>query len=655
MSAQYKDLGKVCLTTGGTWSSSQTYEILTLVYDDVNNASYISKKDVPAGTLLSNKSYWQLIVDGSNATIELDNKLDSQSTNPVQNRVITDKFQDLDENINDIKTDIKNIGSCDCVVDSTLSSSSVNPLENKAIYSLLQGIYNRLSVLENSGSTTTHTLSVTLSASPTTVTKGDTTTLSWVGYYDGVVITDALTVTNFYINGEDEQQSIDSTVRSYNHTVNTDENYKITVSYNGLEATSNTVSVTVATESETDEYTINIADEIYISNIDREIVFDIVNENNESYSGDYTWSVSKGGTLIDSNNQDSPVFYINSNDTTTSFSFVAKNSNNETIVEKTINVKVITVTTNEEYTVESGNAVTGTFTVKIGTVETKDYSGYTVTNNGNIIDSGTTTSGSFNIPSSKVEDGGSYTLTVTTNDYIKASTTFTITISEETQYIYYGLASQDPTADDLDSYAKQAVGTDEETHNTTLSANISNIVGELSPDSEYAFAYVIIPKTFRMTSYTQYSLSVTEGFEDPINIDGTEYKFYKSTGQGNVEDFTNIIINIDSQGTTDVVATVTPTITNSITSTIVNTDGSVTVDWEISILNKDVDANDNYNNNLVQYIGVTDNIENMTAVSSYIRSTSIDSSTVGSENTVYTIAVYHGTTATDSKSFNTNN
>lgn len=60
MKEQYKDLGKVSLTVDGYWSVDKEYEIITIVNDE-NDNSYISKKDVPKGTELTNTEYWQPI------------------------------------------------------------------------------------------------------------------------------------------------------------------------------------------------------------------------------------------------------------------------------------------------------------------------------------------------------------------------------------------------------------------------------------------------------------------------------------------------------------------------------------------------------------------------------------------------------------------
>lgn len=52
-------LGKVSITCNGRWKDNIEYDRLCVVYDDF--ASYISKQKVPAGTKLTNTTYWQIL------------------------------------------------------------------------------------------------------------------------------------------------------------------------------------------------------------------------------------------------------------------------------------------------------------------------------------------------------------------------------------------------------------------------------------------------------------------------------------------------------------------------------------------------------------------------------------------------------------------
>lgn len=74
-----KNLGKVAVTTGGTYISSEAYDKLTIV--NHNGASWISKTAVPAGNAPSeSSSYWQLLLGASVPRIAMTST--SASINP---------------------------------------------------------------------------------------------------------------------------------------------------------------------------------------------------------------------------------------------------------------------------------------------------------------------------------------------------------------------------------------------------------------------------------------------------------------------------------------------------------------------------------------------------------------------------------------------
>lgn len=63
MKAVKVNLGKVSITVHGIWEDID-YDKLTLVYHKKRNATYISKRPVPKGTLISDRKYWSLVVEG---------------------------------------------------------------------------------------------------------------------------------------------------------------------------------------------------------------------------------------------------------------------------------------------------------------------------------------------------------------------------------------------------------------------------------------------------------------------------------------------------------------------------------------------------------------------------------------------------------------
>ena len=61
MKPAVKILGKVSISAEGAWDRNKEYERLCLVYREVDNHSFLSKKCVPKGTDLSNTEYWQKV------------------------------------------------------------------------------------------------------------------------------------------------------------------------------------------------------------------------------------------------------------------------------------------------------------------------------------------------------------------------------------------------------------------------------------------------------------------------------------------------------------------------------------------------------------------------------------------------------------------
>ena len=58
MKPTYKNLGKVCLTANGKWDKTKQYDRISIVFNDTDNTSYISKQDVPAGIEITNEDYY---------------------------------------------------------------------------------------------------------------------------------------------------------------------------------------------------------------------------------------------------------------------------------------------------------------------------------------------------------------------------------------------------------------------------------------------------------------------------------------------------------------------------------------------------------------------------------------------------------------------
>ena len=62
----------------GIWDSTKAYEPLIIVYEEGSGDSYISRKDVPAGTGLNQKEYWALCARFSEQVALLREETDGQ-------------------------------------------------------------------------------------------------------------------------------------------------------------------------------------------------------------------------------------------------------------------------------------------------------------------------------------------------------------------------------------------------------------------------------------------------------------------------------------------------------------------------------------------------------------------------------------------------
>ena len=55
--------GRIVPKHCGVWSKNSKYEMLSIVYQPETGDSYISRKSVPAGTLLDSAEYWAICAE----------------------------------------------------------------------------------------------------------------------------------------------------------------------------------------------------------------------------------------------------------------------------------------------------------------------------------------------------------------------------------------------------------------------------------------------------------------------------------------------------------------------------------------------------------------------------------------------------------------
>lgn len=128
--------GRVAIVPKGDWSADATYKRLDAVTH--NNTLYFAKKDVPAGTETSNTEYWSKSVVGGEATV--DDTISSESTNPVQNKVVkayVDKK--ASENV-DFSTSTSKLLNDSIEAQLVLSNATRNLLNPKLATTTINGI-----------------------------------------------------------------------------------------------------------------------------------------------------------------------------------------------------------------------------------------------------------------------------------------------------------------------------------------------------------------------------------------------------------------------------------------------------------------------------------------------------------------------------------
>lgn len=100
----------------GVWDITKQYTAWSIVQN--GNESYISTKSVPSGIPLSNKDYWLFV-----GLFVIDDELKANSINPVQNKIVTEKFNEIiNVIIASINTNIENLNNMDQALDGRITS-----------------------------------------------------------------------------------------------------------------------------------------------------------------------------------------------------------------------------------------------------------------------------------------------------------------------------------------------------------------------------------------------------------------------------------------------------------------------------------------------------------------------------------------------------
>ena len=124
MKAVKVNLGKVSITVHGIWEDID-YDKLTLVYHEERNASYISKKPVPKGTIISDRNYWSLVVKG----VIPDTTIKEMYTKNEIDHIIASSIQTIKDYVDTQLTNYYNKEEIDNIISNTDLSNYYNKEE----------------------------------------------------------------------------------------------------------------------------------------------------------------------------------------------------------------------------------------------------------------------------------------------------------------------------------------------------------------------------------------------------------------------------------------------------------------------------------------------------------------------------------------------
>jgi hypothetical protein len=96
--SNFVDYNKIEYADPINWNITNQYKMALVVYDPGTEFYYISKQPVPSGIAINNANYWMPIIP-----LKVDNALSNSSPNPVQNKVVTNRFTGLDQRAENIE------------------------------------------------------------------------------------------------------------------------------------------------------------------------------------------------------------------------------------------------------------------------------------------------------------------------------------------------------------------------------------------------------------------------------------------------------------------------------------------------------------------------------------------------------------------------
>ncbi|MBR5298784.1 MAG: hypothetical protein IKU36_00885 [Bacteroidales bacterium] len=97
---EFTVVNKIAYADPIEWNITTQYPAFNIVYDEASARLMISKQPVPKGVSINNAAYWALV-----SPFKIDDEFSTTSINPVTNRAVTAKFNDVDSDIADLEAE----------------------------------------------------------------------------------------------------------------------------------------------------------------------------------------------------------------------------------------------------------------------------------------------------------------------------------------------------------------------------------------------------------------------------------------------------------------------------------------------------------------------------------------------------------------------
>lgn len=215
------NLGKVAVTVDGDWDNTKDYDKLTIVLDRSVYKTYISRRPVPAGTVLTNIRYW-LPFSSLTEEIALD-YITFIDTYTGKLNTLYDLFNTTKEEFESV---INSVAEGNAAVSQTFGKTKTIGISQKTLTEIINKVMNNVD-----GVTDNNTFGVNITTNFTLFNRGTTN----IATIEAECLEGTATNMKLYANNELIYEEENCSSITYNHSIsNTTEFMVVTEKSNGL-------------------------------------------------------------------------------------------------------------------------------------------------------------------------------------------------------------------------------------------------------------------------------------------------------------------------------------------------------------------------------------------------------------------------------------